>query len=121
MSTPTITAAYVWQCATDFRANVDIADTASIIAGPQSLTVVLRPGDTDSLTAAVLLIEGDQPLSPRPDVHSQPYGDDEAIVAVSGTYRGVYIGVQARVAAGHAQALVAELEAAIDTTAGQVA
>lgn len=103
---PDITAAYVWQAASDWRANKDIADTASHYVSPQSITVALAERDTDSIRAAA-------PLVDNPRVTSQDIHDDDAIVAIHGTYRGVHFTAQVTVPRGDAPALVADLLAAI--------
>lgn len=84
---PTITAAYVWQCASDFRANPDIADTARIEADHKDMSVALVDDDLASLLAGAAMMDD-------PDFRSHLYEPGRHIVAVRGTYRGVYVVIQ---------------------------
>lgn len=87
MTTPTITAAYVWQCASDFRANRDIADDTSLYISSSDIGVVVTPGDLPSLLAAAAMLDD-------PEYRSRAYEEDRHIVSARGTYRGVYVTVQ---------------------------
>jgi hypothetical protein len=86
-NTLTITAAYVWQCASDFRANADIADAARIEAGDKDMSVVLGHDDLTSLLAAAAMMDD-------PDFRSHLYEPGRHIVAARGTRRGVYVVAQ---------------------------
>lgn len=86
MSTLTTGAAYVWLCASDFRANRDVADQTSIDANDRDVSVAVDPGDLPSLLAAAAMLD-------NPQYRSHGY-KDRHIVAATGTYRGVYVTVQ---------------------------
>jgi hypothetical protein len=87
MSTPTITAAYVWQCASDLRANRDIADHVHVDVTDTDISVCAYEGDLMSVLAAAAMLDD-------PEYRSHHYKDDLHIVSARGTYRGVPVTTQ---------------------------
>jgi hypothetical protein len=85
-NTLTITAAYVWQCASDFRANSDISDELGFNVSAYGFSLCDVQGDLDSVASAASMLDD-------PTYRSQP-NDDQHIVSANGTYRGVPVRVQ---------------------------